>query len=176
MGLRSSIACYNNCCFCCIPLKVGTIILGILGVLGGGGQAIRAIINIGQISGAFGYSQVIINILYFVVCAVVIFGAIKENQNFLIPYLVVAGIYVVVIFIFAILTFVGGAAVAGTAASEGHDEAATGVAVVGVTFGVIFVIIGLICTHFWLVVYAFFEELRDGGENQGKIYSGGVRA
>jgi len=172
MGLRSSISCYNNCCFCCIPLRTGCIILAILGCIAGGYQGVNAIQNLGDITSATGYVQVIINICYLVSAILLFVGAIKENGPLIIPYLVVVAIYIIVGIILAIVVFVGGGVVADKAIThaksqpgwnnDANDDVTEGLAIAASVMAGILVTVALLNVHFWLVVYAYYEELRDG--------------
>jgi len=171
MGLRSSVSCYNHCCFCCIPLRTGVIILAIIACVAGGWQSINGIQALANLTGAEIYVRVIINIAYVVSAVLLLVAAIKENYQLVLPYLVIVAIYIIVAVILAIIGLAGIGVVADKAinnentrhwSDEQRSDANTGVAVgVSIVAGVLLAI-GLINVHFWLVVYAYYEELKEG--------------
>jgi len=162
MGLRDTLSFYNNCCFFCIPLNIGVVILGVLGVICGGYQAIDGIITKQSTIGpseiearVISTTFIITNICYFVASMLAIYGGIKRVRLALFPYLLIVAIYILAAVVIAILML--------TDNVDNHLSASVDEDTYWVPAAILLTV-SLLNFHFWLVVYAFQEEL---GERSG---------
>jgi len=184
MGIRSkSNGCYNFCCCCCVPLKVGVIILAIFGILGGGYQAWNTLKGIVSLSLASEedrdslsennifaslpvlYARGIQNVIQVIVSIVLIIGAIKQMKGLLMPYLIYSAIYMAMLVALAIYFIVWGVDLA----NRKYDDASMTCYI----YAGAFLFTMAVMVHFWLVVCAYYEELRDGPINNRRygVYS-----
>ena len=132
---------FNKCC-CCVDLRSGCIIIGILQILGGLGNfrfldwitIITGIVNIG--SGA---------------C--LLFGTIKYNQVGILINLICTVIATVLGFVVAILFFIGASA----SINEDSDDFLFGIIV-----GVIFLVVVAVQIYLWLCIFSFYMKLKCG--------------
>jgi len=149
---------FKKCC-CCIDLRVGAIIIGILQILGAIGQFWNGIIGI---IGA-------IAMLVAGICLLV--GALKYNQVPTLINLIFAMIVIVLDIVMGILFLVAGAAflaadantVAVTVGSHEDPDLVKTVAVAtSFAMGIACFIGSLIHLYLWVCVLSFWKELKSG--------------
>lgn len=160
MGLRECVPCYNNYCCCCVTLKTGVLTIGILGAIFCGVNLALDFLNVfvntvsdisnddledstGSIIGTMSivlWVQVAISCLVLICTVLLIVAACKGSRRMLVPWMVVEMIQILLVLCSAVLNFVMGQFLYG---------------------GISLIIIGF-AIHFWLVVFAYYEELRDG--------------
>ena len=158
----------SKCC-CCVPLRNGSIVLAVLGIL------IGILIGIGSFakSGGFGL-HIIVAIFYLLAYGALLFGAIKYNDKAVLFNLVLTAILIVLgivgasIVIATIQTLApeldnNCAALAKKLAQE-HitcDEMKS--ATIGTATGIL--IVTFLQIYFWVCNYSFYKELKGGSAN-----------
>ena len=144
----------NSCCFC-LELKVGCIVIGVVGI-------ILSIIGVALVAY---WESILVLILSFiangclVVAAIWQAGTIQVRSILLIVYIIFEIINVVIAFIGAILFFV-----AVGATSSNFDSYSTALIA---TAGVIYVIQVALAIYFIIVVVSYLQELKSGGGGSG---------
>ena len=136
---------FNKCC-CCIDLRTGCIIIGILQIIGGPGNLSQSV-NWASIIGA---------IASVIAGACLLFGSIKYNPIGVLINLVSTAISSLFLLILAILVFV----------LLGYSDAAlrqvglnkTTVAALGVAYLLVFAF----NIYIWLCVWSFYKKLKSG--------------
>ena len=155
----------SKCC-CCIPLRTGSIVLGVLGLLGG----------IGTFAKSEGlWFNIVLGVFYIIAYATLLFGALKENGTAVLVSLVCTAIIIVLGIVFgtiivaSIETFVpefanNCAAIANYLAQAHLTCEQFKSATIGVTAGIFFAS-ALINIYFWICNYSFYKELKGENEN-----------
>ena len=154
----------SKCC-CCVPLRTGAIVLGVLGVIGGILYFFNPE-NINIIQGLFG----------LIAYGVLLFGALKNNQVAVLAHLVLNALQIVVGIVIGILVIT---TIATMLPQFGDNCARLNLpdhiytkdecdALKSATMGTvasIFFIGSLLNIYFWVCVYSYFKELKSGGGN-----------
>ena len=155
----------SKCC-CCVPLRTGSIILAILGLLGG----------IGTFATSKGFwGSYILGVVYLVAYGALLFGAIKNNDKAVLINLVFTGIIMVLTVILGIIVIASIGIFApglenncAAIASWLRQNQITCDQFKGTTIGRaagIFFVSALINGYFWLCNYSFYKELKGGNAN-----------
>ena len=154
----------SKCC-CCIPRRTGSIILGIVGILGG----LCTLFN------SRGYWFYIMDaVVYLVAYGALLFGALKYNRIAVLINLVFTGIGIVLGVIFGIIAV----SVVSTIMPELADNCVTIQDQLGnsgltcdefktITIGTtacIFIVGSALNVYFWMCNYSFYQELKVGTE------------
>ena len=136
----------HKCC-CCIPLRTGSIIIGVVGILGG----ISLLIRISVISdiesdwneGLKIYCpDIVASIIILLVYGCLLFGAIQYFKGAVLVYLIFGALFIVVSVIFRIYSI---------ARLKGGDRFQH---VASLMFYVLF------SMYFWICNYSFYVELK----------------
>ena len=166
--------CQVSKCCCCIPLRTGSLILAIFGLLGGIWNLYSGIAVATGTAGAAVWFNIIDGIFYLIAYGSLLFGAIKYHQRAMQVNLVFTAIIVVVEVISAILIFASietylpefrnnCAALGGLNQSvftcDQLKSTAIGTAAATVIVGT------LLNIYFWFCNYSFYLELKTGGGN-----------
>ena len=151
----------KKCC-CCVPLRSGSIVLSVLGLMGGVGMMLR---------GFSDWSNVVSGILHILAYATLMYGCLKNHPTAVLVYLVLDALSIIVTIVIAILCI---AAVPfmfpdladtcvqlkyTTEECDVFKEYAPGFA------ASIFVGIAILNTYFWVCVFSFYKELKSGVGN-----------
>ena len=152
----------SKCC-CCIPLRVGSIILAVLGIIGG-------LLNIGYYSN-WGY--VVFGIFYFIANGCLLYGAIKNNHAWVLVYLVFSGISIVLEILFGILVlasveylvpmFANNCALINDELRDQKlsiEDCDTLKSATEWTLAAVFMIGALFNIYFWICNLSFYKELK----------------
>ena len=145
-------------CCCCVPLRTGSIILAVLGILGGIFQFIG-----GQWTG------IITGILYLSFGGCLLFGALKYHEKAVLAALAIEGACIVLSIIFGIIVIAAievvvpaladdcnGSGIGKSACDEAKSSARISAAA-GLIVG------ALINVYFWICNFSFYKELKTGG-------------
>ena len=152
----------SKCC-CCVPLRNGSIVLAVLGIL------IGILIGIGSFakSGGFGL-HIIVAIFYLLAYGALLFGAIKYNDKAVLFNLVLTAIIIVLEIVGAIIvlssieTFVPELASCLSHMPESCDQIKA--AAVGTAAGIC-IVSSVLNGYFWVCNYSFYKELKEGNAN-----------
>ena len=154
----------SKCC-CCVPLRTGSITLGVIGLLGGMGTFAKS-------DGL--WFNIVLGIFYIIAYTTLLYGAIKPNGTAVFFSLVCTAIIIVLGIAFGVIIvtsierlvpeFANNCAAIENYLAQAHltceqFKSAT----IGVTAGIFFAS-ALINTYFWVCNYSFYKELK--GENQ----------
>merc|ERR1712122_23807 len=124
-----------------------------------------------------------------------LYGTLKRQTTPILAYLVLEALSMLVMAILIILMLIG-LGVAGSAAADeiadgkyeldgsdgnlSNEDAAkiaqTATTVVIVVFALIYGLALLLSIYFWIVVYSFFKELKEGGAGNGQVMGMGAKA
>ena len=153
----------SKCC-CCIPLRTGSLILAILGILGG----------IGMFAQSRGeWASIIQGVFYLLAYGSLLYGALKYNEKAVLMSLactalcIVLGIVICIIAIANIETITpqlanNCAAIIDELKKLDITCDAMKSYTIGVTAGA-FIIGSLLNVYFWICNYSFYKELKEGG-------------
>ena len=83
----------SKCC-CCVPLRTGCIILGVLGALGGIGLILK---------GYTDWYNIVVGILQILAYGLLLFGAIKNNTTAVLVHLVASAINIMLSIVLGIV-------------------------------------------------------------------------
>ena len=167
----------SKCC-CCVPLRTGSIVLAILGILGG----IATFAQSGSMSSfchgssfvhchgsmSLFWFNVIEGIFYFLAYGALLFGAIKYNDKAVLFNLVLTAIIIVLEIVGAIIvlssieTFVPELASCLSHMPESCDQIKA--AAVGTAAGIC-IVSSVLNGYFWVCNYSFYKELKGGSSN-----------
>jgi len=136
----------SKCC-CCVPLRAGSIVLGILGILAGIAQFF---IIQGQ-----PWANIVAGIFYLIAYGALVFGAIKYNAIAVMVNLVCTAIIIVVAIIASIMI----SAAIGSLNLHSNQQSFLAWAVVANILG------ALLNAYFWVCTYSFYKEMKEGNEN-----------
>ena len=166
----------SKCC-CCVPLRTGSIILAVLGILGGVGLFVG--------SQGFWYN-IVLGVVYIIGYPALLFGAIKYNDKAVLVSLVCTAIIIVIGTVFGIIIIASTETLipelANNCAStvdvstnggngqidfSGVCDALKNVARITtiVVAAVIFFSSALLNIYFWICIYSFYKELKGGNVN-----------
>ena len=155
----------SKCC-CCVPLRTGSIILGIIGILSGAGFLLK---------GYTDWYYIIDGLLQIVAYGVLLFGAIKNNKTAVLVHLVASAINIVLSIVLGIVAIVRIDTLAPELANHCQSileelrqmglDCEQFKAVVISTTAATFIGSGLISVYFWICIYSFYKELKKGGNN-----------
>ena len=152
----------SKCC-CCVPLRTGSIILAILGIIGG-------IITLVSAGGQWVY---IVNAIFNLIAyGALLLGALRSNDRAVLVNLVFTGLAIAMGIVFGIIVI----ASITTIVPEFHNNCAAmasqikqqnitcdqlKAATTGITAAVLFIGSAL-NTYFWICNYSFYLELKSG--------------
>lgn len=145
---------------CCVPLRNGSIVLAILGILGG----------ILYLATSQGESHKIVwGIFLLLVYGSLLYGALSYNKNAVLVCLVFEGMTIVLGIIFGILAI----ASIDTLVPQLENNCADIIDKGGLTcdqfkFALfttagVFIAGSLLNIYFWICIYSFYKELKEGG-------------
>ena len=140
----------SKCC-CCVELRTGSIVLGILGILGG----------VGQFAQGLFWGNILNGIFYLIAYGALLFGAIKYNPVAVLVNLICTIIIIVLGIILGIWILAAGGIAGSECRGQGCAEA-TGVVIAG---GVGCLIGAALNAYFWVCNYSFYKELKEGNAN-----------
>ena len=136
----------SKCC-CCISLRTGSVILGVLGL-------IAAIVTLCYPVLVQNGGNLTIGIIYFISHAFLLYGAVTNNYTAVLVYLVFTGIGIILDLIFGILALVSvGILVPGLANDCCYNEVDT--------LASVFIISGILNIYFWICCWSFYKELKE---------------
>ena len=135
----------DKCC-CCVELRVGTIVIAILQIIGG----------LGNLGAGQGWNNIIGMIMGVAAGACLLYGAIAYNPTATLVNLIFSMIGIVFCVIIAIIAF---ASIAAIPKHNPNAGASTGVAIGA---GVSFLIVAAVEVYFWICVYSFYKALKSG--------------
>ena len=133
----------SKCC-CCVELRTGSLVLGVLGLLGGVGQFAQ---------GSF-WGNFLLGIFYLIAYGALLFGAIKYNPVAVLVNLICTIIIMVLGVIVAIILLVGS-----TQFTDSNQSGAVLSVGIGYLLGV------ALNAYFWVCNYSFYKELKQGTSN-----------
>ena len=146
-------------CCCCIPLRTGSIVLAVLGILQGLG-------SFGQ-----GYWPYIISgIIALAYGGCLLFGAIKYHEKAVLVALVMQGTNLAISTIFCIIILASVGFIVPALANDCEDLGLSGSRCDELKSGTIGILAGffigsiLLNVYFWICNYSFYKELKEGGE------------
>ena len=153
----------SKCC-CCVPLRTGSLILAILGVLGG-------ILSFATSRGD--WSSIIQGIFYLLSYGFLLFGAIKYNEKALLVCLVLTAVSIVLGVVFCIIAIANietiAPQLANNCAAMIDDLNKLGMTcdqfkstTIGIVAG-IFIGASLVSVYFWICNYSFYKQLKEEG-------------
>ena len=132
---------FKKCC-CCLDLRIGCLIIGVLQILGG----------LGNFKPPLEWYTIITAIVNIVAGACLLFGAIKYNPIGTLINLITTAIAVIFVFIVAIMAFV----VAGALGSHSDEF------LVYIIAGAVYLVAVAIEIYLWLCIFSFYKELKSG--------------
>ena len=153
----------SKCC-CCIPLRTGSIILAILGILGGIGSFAQ---SRGQ------WTNIIQGIFLLLAYGSLLYGALKYNEKAVLISLVCIGLSIALGIVICIIAIANIETIvpelANNCAAIIDELHKTGITcdawksyTIGITAGV-FITLSLLNVYFWICNYSFYKELKEGG-------------
>ena len=134
----------SKCC-CCVPLRAGCLVLGILGILNG----IAAFFQGGE-----EWANITIGIFYLVAYGALVFGAITYNGIAVMVNLVCTAIIIILQIIAVIIV----------SASIGWVNDSDVQAVLGIAI-MLYILEAVLNAYFWICSYSFYQELKEGSAN-----------
>ena len=158
-----------NCC-CCVPLRTGSIILGVVGILGG-------IVTLVSSGGHWFY--IVDSIFYVIAYGALLLGALKYNQKLVLLNLVLSALGVAMGIIFGIVAICFVTAfvpeLKNNCSTIQDQLIRTHItceqfkgATIGTTAAVFFIASGL-NMYFWICNMSFYKELKAAG---GRLLNG----
>ena len=143
----------SKCC-CCVPLRTGSLVLGILGILG-------AIEQFAQPS----WGNVVVGMFYLNASGALLFGAIKYNAVAVLVNLVCTANIIVLELVLAIVAI--SQIVQLSQITNGlQDQQAIGYQQTVLVTNMASCIVGAVLNaYFWVCNYSFYKELKGGNEN-----------
>ena len=153
----------SKCC-CCVPLRTGSIILAILGILGG---IFAFAISRGQ------WSSIVEGIFYLLSYGFLLFGAIKYNEKAVLVCLVLSAASIILGVVFCIIAIANIEMIAPKLANdcaamidELNKLGMTCDQFKSTTIGIVagtFIGSSLVSAYFWICNYSFYKQLKEGG-------------
>ena len=153
----------SKCC-CCIPLRTGSIVLAILGLLGGGAIFAQFFAQ----SGGF-WVYIVEGIFYLFAYGALLFGAIKYNEKAVLINLACTALLILLGIVFAIILLVSiekflpkfAYECTGIDLKQGITCDDQKLATAGMPAGIL---IGssLLNGYFWVCNYSFYKQLKEG--------------
>ena len=153
----------SKCC-CCIPLRTGSIILAILGILGG----------IGSFATSRGqWPYIITGIFYLLSYGPLLYGALKYNEKAVLMSLACTAVSIFLGIVFTIIAIANidtiSPQLANNCAAIIDELNQMGLTcdqfkatAVGVAAGT-FIVGSFLNVYFWICNYSFYKELKEGG-------------
>ena len=149
-------------CCCCVPLRTGSIVLSVLGLMGGVGMMLR---------GFSDWSNVVSGILTILAYASLMYGCLKNHPTAVLVYLVVDALAIIFTMFIAILSI----AAVTLMFPDITDECAKArytteqcdnlkAATIGFAASLFFGIT-ILNAYFWVCVFSFYKELKSGVNN-----------
>ena len=151
----------TKCC-CCVPLRSGSIVLSVLGLMGGVGMMLR---------GFSDWSNVVSGILHILAYATLMYGCLKNHPTAVLVYLVLDALSIIFMIFIGILCIAAvpfmfpdlpDACVQLKYTTEQCDNLKA--ATIGFAAS-LFVGIAILNTYFWVCVFSFYKELKSGVNN-----------
>ena len=167
----------SKCC-CCVSLRVGSIILGVLGLIGG---LIYMLVGTGVVGfassdggGGIAWFYIICGLLCLIAYGALLFGAIKYNGNAVRVYLVSSAICIVIGVLFGVIVLASIKSSDPVTSDPVFADDCASVPLTksecdmlkAVTIGMKanqLVISTLFGVYFWICIYSFYKELKSGG-------------
>ena len=152
----------SKCC-CCVPLRTGSLILAVLGILGGFGM---------MRTGA--WYDILDGVLCLIAYGALLFGAIKYHQGAVLVNLVFSAITIVLGILFVIIalasleTFVPQLRDNCASIPDLNQTGMTCSQLKSITVGTVagtYAVGSLLSIYFWFCNYSFYLELKKGGGN-----------
>ena len=156
----------SKCC-CCIPLRTGSLIFAIMGIVSGIGTVALYSAHIVEQWGA-----IIQGIFYLLGYGSLLYGALKYNEKAVLLSLVITGLSIALGIIICIIAFANIETFNPLLANDCAGLAVDGqmyvncdeVKSVAIGLTAAAAIIGsLINVYFWICNYSFYKELKEGG-------------
>ena len=146
-------------CCCCVPLRTGSIILAVFGILQGLGSF-----------GQGNWPYIISGIIALAYGGCLLFGAIKYHEKAVLIALIIQGVNLAISALFCIIILASIGSVVPALANDCEDlrisksrcdevKSATIGTLAGSFIGSI-----LLNVYFWICNYSFYKELKEGGE------------
>jgi len=153
----------SKCC-CCIPLRTGSLILAILGILGGIGMFAQ---SRGQ------WASIVQGIFYLLAYGSLLFGALKYNEKAVLISLVLTALSIALGIVITIISIANIESIvpqfANNCASIIDELHRIGLTcdqfkstTIGITAGT-FIAASLLNVYFWICNYSFYKDLKEGG-------------
>jgi len=151
-----------------------------MGLIGGGIGLAQGII--GLVVDASGIIRILCNITYIVASALLLWGTLKRKATPVLAYLIFQAISVVLMAILIVVVLVSSLVVGSAAADEiaqgkyeldgsdgnySNEDAADIARTATIGAGTIYGAAIALSIYFWVVVYSFFRELKEGGAGGG---------
>ena len=146
-------------CCCCVPLRTGSILLAVLGIL----------------QGLFSFCQgnwpyIISGIIALAYGGCLLFGAIKYHEKAVLVALIIQGVNLAISALFCIIILASIGSVDPTLANDCEDlriSKSQCDEVKSATIGTLegaFIASILLNVYFWICNYSFYKELKEGGD------------
>jgi len=152
----------SKCC-CCIPFRIGSIIMAVLWI----SQSIYSLVTSG------GQRSNIPKILDLIYSGCLLFGALKYHRKAVLVSLVMGGVFSVIFIMLVIIIFALMESIGSRLANDCEyyrpitgsecEELKSTVATAG---NIAFFFLGscLFHVYFWICIYSFYKELKEKGE------------
>ena len=156
----------TKCC-CCVPLRTGSIVLSVLGLIGGVGMMLRDFSD---------WSNVVSGILTILAYATLMYGCLKNHPTAVLVYLVLDAFSIILaifiaIFCIAAVTFMFPQITDECAQARYTTEQCDSLkAATIVSVASLFVGIAILNAYFWVCVFSFYKELKSGVNNTPDLY------
>ena len=151
----------TKCC-CCIPLRTGSIVLSVLGLMGGVGMMLRDFSD---------WSNVVSGILTILAYATLMYGCLKNHPTAVLVYLVLDALAIIFSIFIAILsiaavTFMFPYIADECAKAMYTTEECDNLKAATIGFAAsLYVGIAILNSYFWICVFSFYKELKSGVKN-----------
>ena len=138
----------SKCC-CCVPLRTGSLVIAIIGILGG----------LGLLASSKGqWSSIVEGIFFLLPYAFLLFGALKYNDKAVLVCIVLTALSIIMGIVFGIIAIVNiDILIQNLDLSDSLRFRTI------VTTAVKLFIVSLVNIYFWICNYSFYKELKEGG-------------
>ena len=149
-------------CCCCVPLRTGSIVLSVLGLMGGVGMMLRGLSD---------WSNVVSGILTILAYAILMYGCLKNHPTAVLVYLVLDALAIILMIFIAILSIAAATFMFPDLPDQCEQlnyttEQCDNLKIAAIGFAAsLFVGIAILYTYFWVCVYSFYKELKSGVNN-----------
>ena len=153
----------SKCC-CCVPLRTGSLVIAILGILGGLGLLAFS----KGLTGLIRWPNIVEGIFVLLAYSFLLFGALKYNDKAVLVYVVLTALSIIIGIGFGIIAITNIEIVVPALANDCKalhsfvdcDNLRFRIIVTRAVklFGV-----SLVNIYFWLCNYSFYKELKEGG-------------